>query len=128
MPAPFTTSSYSQPFYSFFDKETDESKGKPYGGILTEAEGDTSKTMPTNDDRRKFDEAKQQAEEEWRQRILSMQAEVELPVKKSRKASGPASQIECIEFGGWEIDTWYAAPYPEEYSRNRVLYISASSA
>ncbi|MDA4132343.1 MAG: hypothetical protein OK454_04360, partial [Thaumarchaeota archaeon] len=23
----------------------------------------------------------------------------------------------------WEIDTWYAAPYPEEYSRNRVLYI-----
>ena len=121
--APFTTSSYSQPFYSFFDKETDESKGKPYGGILSEAEADTSKTMPSNDDRRRFDEAKQQAEEEWRQRFLAMQAEVEPPIKKSRKASGPASQIECIEFGGWEIDTWYAAPYPEEYSRNRVLYI-----
>ncbi|KAH8884600.1 hypothetical protein GQ53DRAFT_661321 [Thozetella sp. PMI_491] len=123
MTAPFVTSSYTQPFYSFFDKETDESKGKPYGGILTEAEADTSKTMPTNDDRRRFDEAKQQAEEEWRQRLLTMQADIELPVKKSRKASGPASQIECIEFGGWEIDTWYAAPYPEEYSRNRVLYI-----
>jgi len=120
---PFTATSYSQPFYSFYDKETDELKGKPYGGILSEAEADTSKTMPTNDDRRRFDEAKQKAEEEWRDRLLKMQAEVEVPAKKSKKASGPASQIECIEFGGWEIDTWYAAPYPEEYSRNRVLYI-----
>jgi histone acetyltransferase SAS3 len=120
---PFTPSAYTQPFYSFYDKETDELKGKPYGGILTEAEADTSKTMPTNEDRRRFDEAKQKAEEEWRQRLLKMQAEVEAPPKKSKKAAGPASQIECIEFGGWEIDTWYAAPYPEEYSRNRVLYI-----
>ncbi|KAK4189383.1 putative histone acetyltransferase [Podospora australis] len=120
---PFTTTSYSQPFYSFYDKETDELKGKPYGGILTEAEADTSKTMPTPEDRRRFDEAKQQAEEEWRQRLLKMQAEVEVPAKRTKKTAGPASQIECIEFGGWEIDTWYAAPYPEEYSRNRVLYI-----
>ncbi|KAI1763911.1 hypothetical protein GGR53DRAFT_496010 [Hypoxylon sp. FL1150] len=121
--APFFASSYSQPFYSFYDKETDELKGKPYGGILTEEQADTTKTLPTKDDRRRFDEAKQKAEEEWRNRLLAMQAEAEVPVKKSRKASGPASQIECIEFGGWEIDTWYAAPYPEEYSRNRVLYI-----
>ncbi|XXG95677.1 Histone acetyltransferase [Hypoxylon texense] len=121
--APFFASSYSQPFYSFYDKETDELKGKPYGGILTEEQADTTKTLPTKDDRRRFDEAKQKAEEEWRTRLLAMQAEAEVPLKKSRKASGPASQIECIEFGGWEIDTWYAAPYPEEYSRNRVLYI-----
>ncbi|KAH8903457.1 hypothetical protein BR93DRAFT_885002 [Coniochaeta sp. PMI_546] len=121
--APFISTSFSQPFYSFYDKETDELKGKPYGGILTEAEADTSKTLPTNDDRRRFDEAKQRAEEAWRERLLAMQAETEVPIRKQRKVSGPASQIECIEFGGWEIDTWYAAPYPEEYSRNRVLYI-----
>ncbi|KAI1343082.1 hypothetical protein F5Y15DRAFT_412748 [Xylariaceae sp. FL0016] len=120
---PFFASSYSQPFYSFYDKETDELKGKPYGGILTEAEADTSKTLPTKEDRRRFDEAKQKAEEEWRNRLLKVQAEADVPTKKSKKSSGPASQIECIEFGGWEIDTWYAAPYPEEYSRNRVLYI-----
>lgn len=121
--APFASTSYTQPFYSFYDKETDELKGKPYGGILTDAEADTSKTLPQPEDRRRFDEAKQMAEEEWRQRLLKMQAEIEAPVKKSKKTAGPASQIECIEFGGWEIDTWYAAPYPEEYSRNRVLYI-----
>jgi histone acetyltransferase SAS3 len=120
---PFTSTAYSQPFYSLYDKETDELKGKPYGGILTEAEADTSKTMPTNEDRRRFDEAKQKAEEEWRERLLRAQSEVDVPAKRPRKASGPASQIECIQFGDYEIDTWYAAPYPEEYSRNRVLFI-----
>ncbi|KAI3321273.1 hypothetical protein HD806DRAFT_204142 [Xylariaceae sp. AK1471] len=121
--AHFFAPSFSQPFYSFYDKETDELKGKPYGGILTEEQADTTKTLPTKDDRRRFDEAKQKAEEEWRNRLLAMQAETDVPTKKSKKTSGPVSQIECIEFGGWEIDTWYAAPYPEEYSRNRVLYI-----
>jgi histone acetyltransferase SAS3 len=119
--APFS-SNLSQPFYSFFDKDMDD-KGKPYGGILTEAEADTSKTVPTNEDRRRFDEAKQKAEEDWQERLLKMQEEIDVPAKKSKKSQGPASQIECIEFGGWEIDTWYAAPYPEEYSRNRVLFI-----
>ncbi|EPE04944.1 histone acetyltransferase [Ophiostoma piceae UAMH 11346] len=120
---------YTQPFYSFFDKETEDQKGKPYGGILNEAEADTSKTFPTPDDRRRFDEAKQKAEDEWRARLLAMQTEAEAQqllqpaAKRKKSTAGPASQIECIEFSGWEIDTWYAAPYPEEYSRNRVLYI-----
>jgi histone acetyltransferase SAS3 len=114
--------SYSQPFYSFHDKENDELKSKPYGGILTEAEADTSKTLPQPEDRRRFDDARQKAEEEWKLKTAAALAEQET-VKKPRKVSGPASQIECINFGGWEIDTWYAAPYPEEYSRNRVLHI-----
>ncbi|CAG9943706.1 unnamed protein product [Clonostachys rosea f. rosea IK726] len=120
---PFTADSYSQPFYSFFDRDTDDVKGKPYGGILSEAEADTSKTLPMADDRRRFDQAKQKAEDEWRARVLAIQAETDIPNRKSKKANENASQIECIEFGGWEIDTWYAAPYPAEYSRNRVLYI-----
>lgn len=123
MPTPFTSESYSQPFYSFFDKETDEMKGRPYGGILSEVEADTSKTLPSQDDRKKFDQAKQKAEDEWRARVLALQAEADLPIRRPKKTSDNASQIECIEFGGWEIDTWYAAPYPAEYSRNRVLYI-----
>ncbi|EFX04589.1 histone acetyltransferase mst2 [Grosmannia clavigera kw1407] len=120
---PIITSTLIQPFYSFFDKETEELKGKPYGGILTEAEAETTRTFPAAEDRRKFGEAKQQAEEERQVRLLVTQAEAEAPKKKPKKAVDPASQIECIEFGGWEIGTWYAAPYPEEYSRNQVLYI-----
>lgn len=121
--APIITNPFIQPFYSFFDKETEELKGKPYGGILTETEADTSRTFPAAEDRRKFGEAKQQAEEERQDRLLAAQAEAEAPKKRPKKAVDPASQIECIEFGGWEIGTWYAAPYPEEYSRNQVLYI-----
>ncbi|KAM0499615.1 hypothetical protein ACHAPB_005942 [Verticillium nonalfalfae] len=72
----------------------------------------------------RFDEAKQKAEEEWRtMHVIQISREGAEKAKKCKKAAGPASQIECIEFGGWEIDTWYAAPYPEEYSRNRILYI-----
>ncbi|KAM0272529.1 hypothetical protein ACHAQH_008689 [Verticillium albo-atrum] len=124
LPPPFLASSSSQPFYSFLDREADEIRTKPYGGILTDVEADTSRTLPTNDDRRRFDEAKQKAEEEWRtMHVIEINGEGAEKGKKSKRTAGPASQIECIEFGGWEIDTWYAAPYPEEYSRNRILYI-----
>ncbi|KAL9945112.1 hypothetical protein ACHAQF_006029 [Verticillium nonalfalfae] len=93
-------------------------------GALRSHDADTSRTLPTNDDRRRFDEAKQKAEEEWRtMHVIQISREGAEKAKKCKKAAGPASQIECIEFGGWEIDTWYAAPYPEEYSRNRILYI-----
>jgi hypothetical protein len=40
------------------------------------------------------------------------------PVKAN---STPA--IKTIFFGDYEIDTWYSAPYPEEYSEQPVLYI-----
>lgn len=123
METPFAAESYAQPYYSFFDRDTDDVKGKPYGGILADAEADTSKTLPATDDRGRFDQAKQKAEEEWRARVLAMQASADAPSRKHKRVTDHASQIECIEFGGWEIDTWYAAPYPAEYSRNRVLYI-----
>lgn len=32
-------------------------------------------------------------------------------------------KIKHIRFGDFEIDTWYAAPYPEEYSIQETLYI-----
>ncbi|KAF4954918.1 hypothetical protein FGADI_4918 [Fusarium gaditjirri] len=124
LPTPFTSDNYSQPFYSFYDREADEMKVKPYGGILTEAEADTSKTLPDEDDRNKFTSTLKKAEDDWRARLLqAMQEDPNPPVRKSKKAGNNGSEIECIDFGGWEIDTWYAAPYPAEYSINRVLYI-----
>ncbi|KAH8812004.1 putative histone acetyltransferase mst2 [Xylogone sp. PMI_703] len=122
--ATYVPSVYSQPFYSLHDKEVDELKSKPYGGILSEAEADTMLTLPKPEHRRAFDEARQKAEEEWKARVAAA-AEVAATssVKKGRKVSGPASQIEYIEFGQYQIDIWYAAPYPEEYSRNKALFI-----
>ena len=119
LPAP---SQYAAPFYAFHEKENDDLKSKPYGGILTEAEADTSKTLPTAADRQRFNEARQRAEEQWRLKTAEAEAQLE-PKRASQKVSGPPSKIKCICFGGFEIETWYAAPYPEEYSRNRVLYV-----
>lgn len=121
--APVTPASYISPFYSFNDREMDESKSKPYGGILSETDADTSRTLPTQYDRERFEAARQRAEEAWQQRLLEAERGGEPVQHVSQKVSGPPSKIKYINFGGYEIETWYAAPYPEEYSRNRVLYI-----
>ncbi|KAJ5605637.1 hypothetical protein N7510_008418 [Penicillium lagena] len=114
---------YAPVFTPFHDREIDDSKSKPYGGILSEAEQDTSKTLPTQLDRERFEIARQKAEEEWQRKVREAELNGEATPTASAKVSGPPSKIKYINFGGFEIETWYAAPYPEEYSRNRVLYI-----
>lgn len=118
---PAIHSQYTAPFHGFADKEMDENKSKPYGGILSEADADTSKTYPTHTDRKRFEDARLKAEEAWKQKQAALYGGQE--TTKPPKQAGPPSKIKCINFGGWEIDTWHAAPYPEEYSKNRVLYI-----
>ncbi|EED24378.1 histone acetyltransferase, putative [Talaromyces stipitatus ATCC 10500] len=117
------TSSYTTPFYSFHDREVDELKSKPYGGILSEADADTSRTLPTQADRERFEAARRSAEEDWQRKLMESEPVGEVNHRASQKVSGPPSKIKWINFGGYEIETWYAAPYPEEYSRNKVLYI-----
>ena len=113
------TSMYTNPFYAFPDRETDENKGKPYGGILNDAEADTAKTYPQDADRKAFSEARERAEEKWKEKMAQVNGETPARTKQQ----GLPSKIKCINFGGYEIDTWHAAPYPEEYSRNKHLYI-----
>ncbi|KOS38050.1 hypothetical protein ACN38_g11149 [Penicillium nordicum] len=108
---------------TLFDRETDDAKSKPYGGILSEIEQDTSRTLPTQFDRDRFEQARLKAEDEWQQKVKEAELNGETTAHASQKVSGPPSKIKSINFGGYEIETWYAAPYPEEYSRNRVLYI-----
>ena len=111
---------FSAPVLGLTEKE-DESKSKPYGGVLSEADADTSKTYPTQADRKRFEDARAKAEDAWKEKQTALYAHHE-PVKTSKQHSA-ASKIKCVNFGGWEIETWHAAPYPEEYSKNRVLYI-----
>lgn len=113
------TTMYANPFYAFPDRETDETKGRPYGGILTDGEAETTRTYPQDADRLAFQAARDQAELQWKEKMA--QANGETPARS--KSAGPPSKIKCINFGQYEIDTWHAAPYPEEYSRNKHLYI-----
>ncbi|KAI5777481.1 acyl-CoA N-acyltransferase [Geopyxis carbonaria] len=101
---------------------------KPYGGILSEAEANTTETLPGQSERIRFDGARKAAEEEqrWRSQFTSSYRQADNRNRNRDKDSarvGEASLIECIHFGQHEIDTWYAAPYPEEYSLNKVLWI-----
>ena len=116
------SSHYATPFYAFHERENDELKSKPYGGILSEEDAETTRTLPLQNDRKKFNEARTMAEEERKERAAQSEAENETKAR-SQKLAGPPSKIKCVYFGGHEIETWYAAPYPEEYSRNRVLYL-----
>ena len=122
-PAPSFPTHYATSLYSFHERENDDLKSKPYGGILNDVDADTSKTLPVAADRIRFNEARQKAEEDWKLKTATSEAEMEPKGRSSQKISGPPSKIKCVNFGGYEIETWYAAPYPEEYSRNRVLYI-----
>lgn len=43
-----------------------------------------------------------------------------LPAQKVGVTGPPDPQVRCpsvIEFGKYEIHTWYSSPYPQEYSR-----------
>ena len=108
----------------FSDRESD---AKPYGGILSDQEADTSRSLPQHRDREIFEIARKEAEEERQRASEAAEAEINGDIagtgKPNRTVSGPPSKIKCIQFGKFVIDTFYAAPYPEEYSHESRLFI-----
>lgn len=107
----------------------DEDKSKPYGGILSEPDAVTKDTLPGSSERAQFETAKKKGEEEKKMRTQIMDRITKSNTQgrpgsdQETKRVGEASLIESIHFGEYEIDTWYAAPYPEEYSLNKILWI-----
>ncbi|KAI9352017.1 acyl-CoA N-acyltransferase [Obelidium mucronatum] len=90
-----------------------------FSHVLSEAGSDISKGTPLAADIAAYELAKREA---------AMAAETISPISQnsnhnhnSSKEAGP--QIESIHFGKWKIDTWYAAPYPEEYCQQSTLYL-----
>jgi histone acetyltransferase SAS3 len=120
-------------FPSILHERDHEVNSKPYGGILNETEADTSRTLPGPKDREIFEAARKEAEEERRKASMVTETDTSNPdtanlnppttARSSRTVSGPPSKIKCIQFGRFIIDTFYAAPYPEEYSHESRLFI-----
>jgi len=44
-------------------------------------------------------------------------------LEKEHEAITRVKYIDSIEMGKYEIDTWYYSPYPDEYSKQKKLYI-----
>ncbi|KKY28909.1 putative histone acetyltransferase [Phaeomoniella chlamydospora] len=111
----------------YASERIDDTHLKPYGGILTEEEAENTSYVPTQDDIDRFEEARKAAEADRRAVIAA--AEVanaenagETGSQNRRNKSGP-TKIPQIQFGTTVIDTQYAAPYPEEYAREKKLFI-----
>ncbi|KAG1138699.1 hypothetical protein G6F37_011685 [Rhizopus arrhizus] len=92
--------------------EFDEVYYKTFGHKLSLAEADNQRGTPNDQDKECFEKARSKAEKK---------TTVKLPNNNNETAEIP--KITKISFGNYLIDTWYIAPYPEEYSQNDVLYI-----
>lgn len=57
------------------------------------------------------------------QMLASEELEKEAQHTNSTESSSQDRKIKRIEIGRFEMDTWYASPYPEEYVRLTKLYI-----
>ncbi|KAJ3093187.1 hypothetical protein HK102_003595 [Quaeritorhiza haematococci] len=90
-----------------------------FAGRLTEEEADVSKFIPREIDRQRFNAAREAAKS--LEPILPDSESTEENPEDAYYVSVP--KIKKVQFGAWEIDTWYAAPYPEEYNQQPVLYI-----
>ncbi|KAI8926920.1 hypothetical protein BC831DRAFT_454368 [Entophlyctis helioformis] len=107
-----------------------------FNGKLSAEDADISKCMPQDRDRALFDKCKQEAEAALQQAQASAVTASTLSPSQSGPQSIPAGddmdeygalhappKIPKIRIGEWEIDTWYAAPYPEEYNALPTIYL-----
>jgi histone acetyltransferase SAS3 len=94
-----------------FDKDEDGNQ-LYFGGKLDHIEGDTSKATPSKPDRDAYKLA------------LSRSLKTLNPTLKPQKTHDTSlPKIPQIQFGNYKIDTWFAAPYPLEFTNLSILYI-----
>lgn len=82
----------------------------------TSIDGDSERTL-TRNQKRKHDEINhvQKSYEEMDPTTAALE--------KEHEAITRVKYIDSIEMGKYEIDTWYYSPYPEEYAKQKKLYI-----
>ncbi|KAJ1908906.1 Histone acetyltransferase [Tieghemiomyces parasiticus] len=96
-----------------------------WGGQLNEKEADTSAYVPDERDRELFQQALAIAQRKEARDILApgSGASSPSPEPNTTSSSTGVPQIKQIVLGKYEIDTWYLAPYPEEYSCHPCIYM-----
>ncbi|KAI8390145.1 acyl-CoA N-acyltransferase [Blakeslea trispora] len=94
--------------------EQDEEFFQTFGHKLTKIEANIKRGTPTETDVVKYEKAKHKAEDN---KSPGQQTDSE------GTSSIDVPKIKQILFNNYLIDTWYVAPYPEEYSQSSTLYI-----
>ncbi|XP_078316982.1 uncharacterized protein LOC111118300 isoform X4 [Crassostrea virginica] len=94
-----------------------------------EEEEDSSGLPPgvTDDDVQLFKQAQDKAQEALMEDAARQNGESQVAaaptVPLPAVPGGPGRFPPCIEFGKYEIQTWYSSPYPQEYAKLPKLYI-----
>ncbi|TPX36268.1 hypothetical protein SmJEL517_g01663 [Synchytrium microbalum] len=92
-----------------------------YGGKLNAEEADTKKGLPGKKDRKRFDVAREHSKQ-YLPPSAHDHPEIE-DMQSNDGEEGPAVKIKHVQFGDFEIDTWFASPYPEEFHSQQKLFL-----
>lgn len=127
-------------------EEEEEEEELPFGGIIRGEDADTTRTAVQEEDKLAFELSLKRAEallgpkreatpaterldspavegsggRALRERVLMSTVPSNMTRAESSMSvmgGGTAEKIKAIRIGPYDIDTWYSAPYPEEYSR-----------
>lgn len=114
----------------FSDEESDSDSTDdliPYRGVITGEDASTVNTLPTPTNIKHFESCVKRALEKsnFRDPLQEPTPHVKAPTYGHTPGGAQAllSQIKRIRIGAYEIETWYTAPYPEEYSQQEVLFL-----
>lgn len=96
----------------------------PYKGLLSFPDCIINNTDPTNQDRQLFETLGHQGEQI---RLSNTNDVIDNDIIDdndiTKNLTYTKSRISKIQFRNYQIDTWYTAPYPQEYSQSHILYI-----
>ncbi|CCE63196.1 hypothetical protein TPHA_0E01020 [Tetrapisispora phaffii CBS 4417] len=119
----------------------DNANELPYRGVIANSKDFlTSRTAPTISDRIQFKEILDQSlsasycnanilmcnhskAEDIDENKRNKRKKISTTQNQNMLSNTLSSAIEYIYLSGYEIKTWYSAPYPEEYNKNKLLYI-----
>ncbi|KAL6454740.1 SAS3 Histone acetyltransferase SAS3 [Candida maltosa Xu316] len=122
-----------QNIHASSEKSLSSSRAKrkqlPYKGILKFPDCTINNTDPTKEDRIRFNQFLEQGVLLRNNKTLNQDDGNDNNETHEEQTPTPTfmnlnkSKINRIVFRDYEINTWYTAPYPEEYSQCEVLYI-----
>ena len=142
-----TTKSVKQPAVSVTKSSSKSAKSAAKGSAVSPPLISHSSGCATEQDKKLFNEAVETAEKQFSKHIitplkdktfcekddrLNCSAVAAIHTPNTSSAVSPAGStltpttLRCptsIEFGPFEIDTWYSSPYPQEYARLHKLFI-----
>ncbi|GMM29819.1 histone acetyltransferase [Martiniozyma asiatica (nom. inval.)] len=93
----------------------------PYRGVHSFADANTFETQVDDNFKKNFEQITQNAK--LYQKMHSTEELVDINPGFQITSQYTSNKMEAIHFDGYEIDTWYKAPYPSDFTSCPILFI-----